>query len=228
MILCFDIGGTSIKGAYAWSATDIRLLPRQPTPLTDFVAFATCLSQAVASAPERPAVVSLSLAAVADPETGIVTCANIPCIDGRPLAKDLGQILKCPVVIANDADCFAVAEAGIGAGRGHRIVFGIILGTGVGGGLVVDGRLANSDGGFAGEWGHGQTLATHAGDPPVSIPHLACGCGQKGCVDTFGAARGLERLHKHLASENVEAETLLQRWLDGDPVAGYTLDIYSE
>jgi len=170
----------------------------------------------------------LSLAAVSDPETGVITCANITCIDGRTLKAELETELNCPVIIANDADCFAVAEAGLGAGRGHDIVLGIILGTGVGGGLVVNGRLINASGVFAGEWGHGQALATSAGTPSVSIPHLACGCGQKGCVDTFGASRGLERLHSYLSQETLSSEQLLSNWRTGDGDAIRTLDIYFE
>ena len=168
------------------------------------------------------------MAAVSDPDSGIITCANIPCIDGKLLGAELEASLGFPVVIANDADCFAVAEAGLGAGRGHGIVFGIILGTGVGGGLVVNGRLINATGGFAGEWGHGQSLATTAGMPPISIPHLLCGCGQRGCVDTFGASRGLERLHTHICDETLTSEVLLANWLKGDPNAIRTLDIYIE
>ena len=228
MIVCFDIGGTTIKGAYVQSPTDIHVLPKLPTPLKNFDQFVDSLRETCDSAPKRPEAISLSLAAVTDPETGMITCANIPCIDGRILKAELETELKCPVVIANDADCFAVAEAGLGAGRGHHIVLGIILGTGVGGGLVVNGRLVNASGGFAGEWGHGQALATSAGLPPVAIPQLPCGCGQKGCVDTFGAARGLERLHAYLCQETVSSEHLLSNWRTGDGHAIRTLDIYME
>lgn len=228
MILCFDIGGTSIKAAYAWSASEIHLLPKVPTPIDDFEAFVAILQVAKSASPEIPELISLSIAAVSDPETGVITCANIPCIDGLVLSEQLTRLLDCRVVIANDADCFAVAEAGLGAGQGHRIVFGIILGTGVGGGLVVDGMLVNADGGFAGEWGHGQALATSAGSPPVHIPHLPCGCGQKGCVDTFGAARGIERLHHHLVSETLSCEEIIAHWLEGKETAKRTLEIYIE
>ena len=228
MIVCFDIGGTTIKGAYVQSPIDIRFVPKVPTPIDDFELFVASLRDICDCAPEKPEAISLSLAAVSDPDTGTITCANIPCIDRRILKSELESRLNCPVTIANDADCFAIAEAGFGAGREHDIVLGIILGTGVGGGLVVNGRLANASGGFAGEWGHGQTLATSAGTPLVVIPQLYCGCGQKGCVDTFGASRGLERLHTHLSDETLTSEDLLALWRTGESKALRTLDIYLE
>ena len=132
------------------------------------------------------------------PIRGTIKAANIPCIDGLPLAALLTDRLGRPVIIGNDADCFALAEAVLGAGKSHRIVFGAILGTGVGGGLVIDGRLVTGRGGYAGEWGHAPVAATRVGTPPVELPRFACGCGLHGCVNTLGGARGMERLHAHL------------------------------
>jgi N-acetylglucosamine kinase len=102
--------------------------------------------------------IAISIAGVVDPVSGRGTVANIPCIDGIALGPALEGRLGLPVLVLNDADCFAMAEAQAGAGRGHASVFGIILGTGVGGGLVIDGRLVSGAGGFAGEWGHGPVI----------------------------------------------------------------------
>ncbi|KQR78198.1 N-acetylglucosamine kinase [Rhizobium sp. Leaf384] len=225
MIVCFDIGGSAIKGAVATAPQDIRPLARRPTPLQDFDAFVRVLEDAFTEAGFRPSRIALSIAGVVDPDTQAITVANIPCLDQRPLARDLGDRLRMPVLIANDADCFALAEAGLGAGRGHRVVFGIILGTGVGGGLVADGRLINGQGGFAGEWGHGPAVAATAGSPPVAIPAFACGCGQSGCVDTIGAARGMERLHKVLHQETLPSQDITARWQAGDPDAARTIEV---
>src|SRR5699024_3494925 len=142
---------------------------------------------------------------------------------GRLLKADLEAALGHPVLIANDADCCALAEYGAGAGRGHRVVFGAILGTGVGGGLVVDGKLINSAGGFAGEWGHGPVAATRAGNPAVELPRFACGCGLDGCVDAIGSARGMEKLHRHLTGTEMKAEEILAAWQDGDEKAARTI-----
>jgi N-acetylglucosamine kinase len=230
MIVCFDIGGTAIKGAVAYSADDIRPFPRQPTPLHEFDAFvatlASVISEAEAQAGKRPDCIALSIAGVIDPDTSNATVANIPCIHGRPLQADLERALDLPVVVANDADCFVLAEAGIGAGRGHRVVFGIILGTGVGGGLVIDGKLINSTGGFAGEWGHGPVQANEAGTPPVRVPRFQCGCGQIGCIDAVCSARGLEKLHRELHGETKTSEEILDDWQNGNATAARTLDVY--
>ncbi|TCQ11395.1 N-acetylglucosamine kinase [Rhizobium sp. PP-F2F-G36] len=225
MIVCFDIGGSAIKGAVATSPEDIRPLTRRPTPLNDFDAFVATLEAAFEEAGIRPERIALSIAGVVDPDTQAITVANIPCLHQRPLTRDLGDRLQMPVLIANDADCFALAEAGLGAGRGHRIVFGVILGTGVGGGLVANGRLINGDGGFAGEWGHGPAVAATAGNPPVAIPAFPCGCGQSGCVDTIGAARGMERLHQLLHAETLPSHEITARWQAGDAGAARTIEV---
>lgn len=226
MIISFDIGGSAIKGGIARSESDIVPLGRRPTPKDDFPAFVETLKNIIAEAGEQPSRIALSIAGVVDPDTQRLIVANIPCIHDRNLAADLEAELSLPVLIANDADCFAMAEAELGAGRGHRIVFGAILGTGVGGGVVSDGRLINASGGFAGEWGHGPIIASQAGTPPVAIPAYACGCGQKGCVDTVGGARGLERLHKTLHDLDFSSEEIIANWRNCEEKANRTIDVY--
>lgn len=227
MIICFDIGGSAIKGATARRASELAPLGRVPTPLDDFEAFVAAiaglvkLSDALVEAP-----VAIAITGVIDPLNGIIKCANIPCIDGRPLADDLAVRLGRRVTIGNDADCFALAEAVEGAGRGHRVVFGAILGTGVGGGLIIDGRVLAGAGGFAGEWGHGPVAATSAGTPPAEIPRFACGCGLSGCVDTVGGARGMERLHRHLHGSEASSIAIVDAWLAGDEAAARTIEIF--
>lgn len=202
MILAFDIGGTRIKAARAERGR-LERLGEIATPTDDFTAFSAALAGFLTS----ESAVSISIAGVVDPATGRIKVANIRCLDGRDVAADLQAALGVPVLVLNDADCFAMAEATSGAGRGHRNVFGIILGTGVGGGLVLNGKLVTGAGGYAGEWGHG---------PVIENPALRCGCGQTGCLDTIGGARGLERLHKHLTGQDASAQTIVQRWKDGE------------
>ncbi|AMD60091.1 ROK family protein [Rhizobium pusense] len=225
MIVCFDIGGTTIKGAIAYAPDDIRPVPRIPTPKTSFEDFAAGLKSVIDNSGGTPACVSLSIAGVIDADTGRATVANIPSIHGRALKDELEQALGLPVIVSNDADCFVMAESEIGSGRGHRVVFGVILGTGVGGGLVIDGRLINSEGGFAGEWGHGPVAATRAGNPPVELPRFECGCGLTGCIDAIGSARGMEKLHMHLHRQDMTSEEIIAAWLGGNPDAARTIDI---
>lgn len=227
MIACFDIGGSAIKGAVAYTQEDIRPLPKVPTPLDDFDLFAAAIEQIAQDGGVDPgSPISISIAGVVDSDTGRITCANIPCIHGRRLVADLSEKLNRPVLVANDADCFALSEAVVGAGRGHRIVFGVILGTGVGGGLVINGKIHEGAGGFAGEWGHGPVSATLAGNPPVAIPRYACGCGQIGCVDAVGAARGMERLHAHIHGVSLPSTEIIAAWDAGDNKANRTIDVY--
>ena len=226
MITCFDIGGSAIKSAGASADGQIGELRRVPTPAHDFAAFSAAMKELIAAGgPSRG--VAISIAGVIDPADGRIKCANIPCIDGRTLAADLAAELDLPVWIANDADCFALAEAHAGAGRGHANVFGLILGTGVGGGLVIDGRLIGGPGGFAGEWGHGPVAAHFAGTPPQAIPRFACGCGQTGCLDAIGGARGIERLHASLHPGTVlDSRQIIAAWEDGDAAAARTIDCF--
>ncbi|WP_435168907.1 ROK family protein [Falsirhodobacter sp. 1013] len=225
MILCFDIGGTAIKTAEAVAPDQVRPTGRIPTPGRDFDAFVGALKGAVAAASVPPEALAFSIAGVVD-EEGRATVANIPCLRGRPLVRDLEAALGLPVVLANDADCFAMAEAVGGAGRGHEVVFGVILGTGVGGGIVVRGGLINAHGGFAGEWGHGPVAARVLGD--VILPAIPCGCEQVGCLDAVCSARGMERLHLHLNGQAAEAQAIVAAWEAGEPAAGRTIAAWLE
>lgn len=227
MINCFDIGGSAIKSAVATADGRIGDLTRVPTPAHDFAAFTASMQALIAAGgPSRG--VAISIAGVVDPADGRIKCANIPCIDGRTLAADLATALDLPVWIINDADSFALAEAQAGAGRGHANVFGLILGTGVGGGLVIGGRLIGGPGGFAGEWGHGPVAAQFAGTPPRAIPRFRCGCGQAGCLDTVGGARGLERLHLALHQQALDSRAIITAWQAGDAAAEATIACWTD
>jgi N-acetylglucosamine kinase len=219
MILCFDIGGSRIKAGRAAADGAVVPLGAVPTPLEDFAAFTAALS---VFAGDWTQGIAISIAGVVDPDTGAIKVANIPCLNGRPLAAELGRALQRPVWVFNDADCFALAEAGQGAGRGHRNVFGVILGTGVGGGLVIDGRIVTGAGGYAGEWGHGPVANA------ALAPWFPCGCGLSGCLDTVGGARGLERLHRHLHGIDAGSVDLLEAWQAGDPLAVRTVELWRD
>lgn len=218
MLVCFDIGGAWIKAARSPAPGVVEVLGETPTPRADFGAFADALAGYLSGGQA----LALSVAGVADPDTGRMTVANIPCLDGRAVAADLGARLDLPILIHNDADCFTLAEAGMGAARGHRTVFGVILGTGVGGGLVIDGRIVTGAGGFAGEWGHGPAVNA------ALVPWFPCGCGQSGCIDTVGGARGLERLDRHLNGRALASERIMAGWQAGEAASRRTVDIWAD
>lgn len=215
MILAFDIGGSRIKAA-AWDGA-LRPLGEVVTPLGDKAAFTEAVAGFVTGTEKG---IAISIAGVVDPETGVGKVANIPAIDGLKLGPELEAATGLPVQVLNDADCFALAEAMQGAGRGHRSVFGVILGSGVGGGLVIGGQVVTGAGGYAGEWGHG----------PVIRGEFAfqCGCGQVGCVDTVGSARGLERLHRKRTAELLGSEAIIAAWMAGEAEAGETMALWRD
>jgi N-acetylglucosamine kinase len=228
MIVCFDIGGTTMKGGRARSVEEIEVLDRVPTPGRDLDAFVAVLARAIADCPEPPTALAAAIPGIVDVDTGLGVVANVPCLTGIPIRERLEAALRLPVFVANDADCFALAEVAVGAGHGHRVVFGVILGTGVGGGLVIDGRLVNAEGGFGGEWGHGPVAARLAGEPPVAVPRYVCGCGLRGCLDATVSARGMERLHRDLQGAEATSLEIVTAWGAGDPAAGRTVGIWLE
>ncbi|MBO1358888.1 ROK family protein [Acetobacter sacchari] len=229
MILCADIGGSFID--FAVVSPDGRVAHRQaePTPIHDIRAFADILTKLCAPWPD--VALHIAIAGVENPETGVVHAANIPCLANAPLTSLLQERTQRKVLIANDADCFALAEARFGVARGHKNVFGVILGTGVGGGLVIDGRLVRGLGGVTGEWGHGPFIIPPPATPPGLdlsgvIPSFRCGCGQTGCLDTIAGARALERLHLWAGGSAATSREILTQWESGEPEAGRTMDIY--
>ncbi|MBA4489222.1 ROK family protein [Paracoccus sp. S1E-3] len=228
MILCFDIGGSAIKSAHAYAPDDVRPHGRVPTPGTDFDAFTQVLRDAIAAAPVPPQRIAISIAGVLDPETGAARVANIPCLNGRKLHGELQAELGLPVDLANDADCFALAEATVGAGRGHEVVMGVILGTGIGGGVVVRGQLLNRAG-FSGEWGHGPVAQRVLGQPEITLPAFPCGCGIAGCLDAVCGARGLEMLHRHLHPGAAgDSPAIIAGWQAGEAQSARTIAIWIE
>lgn len=143
------------------------------------------------------------------PRTGLLRNSNTVCLNGLPLAARLAQALGRPCVIENDANCFALAEALQGAGRGHALVFGVILGTGCGGGIVRDGAIHRGRNALAGEWGHTRI------DPAGPV----CYCGGRGCVETLISGSGLSRRHLELTGRARSAEAIFAAAAAGDPVA---------
>lgn len=221
MILCFDIGGSRIKAATSMGGS-LMPLGDMPTPTQDFAAFTAAIARFTEGRTVKA--VAMSICGVVDPQTQRLRVANIPCADGRRLGPELEEALGLPVLILNDADCFAMAEASQGAGKGHRTVFGIILGTGVGGGLVMDGKPVTGPGGFAGEWGHGPVAKTQV--EGVTLPEFPCGCGLTGCIDAVCSARGIEKLHHALHGVTARSETILADWLAGDAKAAKTVTVW--
>ena len=139
--------------------------------------------------------------------TGLMQNANSTWLNGRPLDRDLEVALATPVRLANDANCFALSEAVDGAAESAHIVFGVILGTGCGGGIVVDGRLVNGPRGIGGEWGHNPLpWAT-----PEEYPGPQCWCGRWGCLETWVSGPGMAADHSRVTGETLSAVEIAAR-----------------
>lgn len=230
-VLVADIGGSRIRLARYHRGQECELLADVPTPANDWDRFHAVFRDGVLPLASESSALSLSIAGVVSP-SGLITAANIPCLTSRPLARELETLLRMPVAVTNDADCAALAEARVGAGVGHRVVFCAVLGTGVGGGLVVNGQLVRGAGGLTGEWGHAPAVneaMVQAGDGlSVRVPRFRCGCGLTGCTDTVGGARGLERLHSFLHRSEQTSHQILAAWGAGDRFASATVHAYVE
>jgi fructokinase len=221
-----DLGGTKIEVVVLSPDDDELLRERVPTPRGDYagtlaaIAALVARADAVAPGPKRP--VGVGIPGAISPATGRVKNANSTWLNGRPLDRDLAAALGRPVRIANDANCFALSEAADGGGRGARVVFGVILGTGVGGGLVVRGEEVRGANAIAGEWGH-NPLPWPADD---ERPGPACYCGRRGCIETFLCGPGLARDHEAVTGVALEPRAIQAAAEAGDPAATATLDRY--
>jgi len=224
MITCFDIGGSFIRHGTLQEDGTVAETGRVATPGDDWAAFVAAIENC---AGKDRAPISISLAGAFDERTGLADVANIPCLHKRPVRRDLEAALERKVLITNDANAFALAEAVAGTGRGKPIVFGIILGSGVGGGLVINGELVKGFGGIAGEWGHGPVVDPTAGGQLKGLEHYPCGCGQTGCIDASCSARGMERIHKSLHGISLTSKEITRAWHDGDPAGSATIVAYS-
>ena len=230
MRLGIDLGGTKISALALDAAGSVRARRRIETPRGDYAATlsAICgLVQALESellAPGAPSArVGVGIPGTISPATGLVKNANSTWLIGQPLDRDLSDALDRPVRLANDADCFALSEACDGAAAGVSPVFGVILGTGVGGGLVVDGKLVTGPNAIAGEWGHNPLPQP----TDAERPGPACYCGRFGCIETFLSGPGLARDYaENGGEEDADAAAVDRRAQDGEPAAEAALARY--
>ena len=190
MRIGIDLGGTKTEIAVLDPAGAIVLRERVPTP-PDYDGIVRTIAGLVhrAEASVGPATVGVGIPGTLSPATGLVKNANTQALIGRPLDRDLAALLAREIRIENDANCFALSEAADGAGAGHAVVFGVIIGTGCGGGIVVDGRVVPGRNRVAGEWGH-TPLPWPRSD---EYPQPRCWCGQHGCLELYLAGPGLAR-----------------------------------
>jgi fructokinase len=220
-----DLGGTKIEGAAIDVLGAVCVRRRVATPAQDYpgtieavVALVRAIEQEIGAA----ASVGIGIPGAVSPMTGLVKNANSTWLIGRPLQRDLEAALRRPTRLANDANCFVLSEATDGAAAGMDTVFGVILGTGVGGGIAIGGRILVGANAIAGEWGH-NPLPWPASD---EIPGPPCYCGRTGCLETFLSGPAFASDHRRHVGQSLNAPEIVRRAESGDQGCTATLRRY--
>lgn len=216
-----DLGGTKIEGVVLPSAESTEPLCRIRVPTERERGYAhirgtivDLVAQMSRDTGLSPTAIGFGTPGALDPATQTLKNSNTTCLIGQPLQQHLREDLGCDIALANDANCFALAEARLGAGKGGATVFGVILGTGVGGGVVIDGRVLPGAQGIGGEWGH---IVLDAAGPE-------CYCGLRGCVETFLAGPHLEAFYREQSGSALPlAEIAAAATAGTDPAATDTI-----
>jgi fructokinase len=222
-----DLGGTKIEVLALGGEGQVLGRRRIPTPRHDYAATLDAIVGLVDGLERDLGVrgtVGVGMPGAISPATGLVKNANSVWLNGRPLVEDLTRRLGRSPRFANDANCFTLSEAVDGAAKGARVVFGVIVGTGTGGGIAVEGRILTGPNAIAGEWGHNPLPWPREGE----WPGPACYCGKSACVETFLSGPGLARDHHQATGEALNATQIAARAEAGDPGARATLERYEE
>ena len=222
-----DLGGTKTEVIALDASGAERYRKRAPTPAGDYAASLATIRDLVLETERETGEtgsVGVAIPGALSAATGRIKNANSTWLIGKTLDADLAALLERPVRVMNDANCFAVSEATDGAAAGARIVFGVIAGTGTGGGIVVDGRPLVGANAIAGEWGHNPLPWPR----PEELPGPACYCGKAGCIETWLSGPGLAADHRAQTGEDRSAEQIAERAGHGDAAARATLERHAD
>ena len=222
-----DLGGTKTEAIVLDAAGEERARRRLPSARDDYAATIETIAELVGWADAEAGArctVGVGHPGSVSPHTGLVRNANSTWLNRRPFGRDLAARLGRAVAMANDADCLALSEATDGAGAGAELVFAVIVGTGTGGGLVVDGRLRRGANGIAGEWGHNPL----PWPTPEESPGRRCWCGKDGCIETWLSGPGLARQAQAALGRDLDGAALAAAARAGDVGARAVLSAYTE
>lgn len=220
-----DLGGSKIEIVALGDAGEELLRRRVATPHGDYPGTLGAITSLVAQTEDdlrQSGTVGIGIPGALSALTGRVKNANSTCLIGKPLKTDLEALLRREVRLANDANCFALSEATDGAAAGADVVFGVILGSGVGGGVVIHGRVLTGANAIAGEWGHNR-LAVRPGD---NAPQPACYCGRSACIETFLSGPGMRQDHFTVAGDLLDPPLIVARAAAGDADCEATMQRY--
>jgi len=218
----FDIGGTKIALGVFDKDLKLQWETRVPTPRDSYDEFLTAIAALVAQADERFGVkgsVGIGIPGMPETDDGTLYAANVPAASGKPLRADLSALLERDVRLDNDANCFALSEAWDDEFRRYPLVMGLILGTGVGGGIVINGKPITGRSYITGEFGHIRLPVDALEVVGRDFPLTRCGCGQHGCIENYLSGRGFAWLYEHFYHQKLEAPQIITLWEQGDAQA---------
>ena len=222
-----DLGGSKIELIAFDRAGHERLRRRVLTPRNDYRATLVAIGELVSQSERElgaTGTIGIGTPGSLSRVTGRLRNSNSVCLNGQMIVEDLQALLGRPVRIANDANCFALSEATDGAAKGAEVVFGVILGTGVGAGIVVRGGALEGANGIAGEWGHNPL----PWPLPEELPGPPCYCGKTGCIETFVSGPSLANDHRRVTGVSLQADAIVAGAANGDAGCQATLERYEE
>ena len=225
MRIGIDLGGTKIEGIALDDDGRQMWRNRVPSPRDDYRATLATVRELVKRLEDdmgERGSVGVGTPGAVSSATGVIKNSNSVWLNGRPLHRDLETVLQRPVRVANDANCFALSEASDGAAAGASVAFGVILGTGTGGAVVIGGRAVTGHNAIAGEWGHNQLPWPDPGE----LPGPPCYCGHRGCIETWLSGPGLAADHERATGDVCDGYAIVQRADAGEASAIATLERY--
>lgn len=227
MRIGIDLGGTKIEGIALDDNGEQLWRQRVDTPVGDYEATLKAISNMVLlieAETEQVGSVGIGTPGALSPQSGLLRNSNSVCMNDRPVKQDLEQKLSREIRISNDANCFALSEAIDGAAQGANVVFGVIIGTGTGAGIVVNGQVLEGPNAIAGEWGHNPLPWSTDNERPGPD----CYCGKQGCIETYLSGPGLSQAYKSLTSIHMSAIDIVARAKAADPVAVRCVEAYED
>jgi fructokinase len=227
MRIGIDLGGTKIEIIAFGDNGEVLFRDRVATPQEDYSGTLQVIAELVVRLERelgRQGTVGIGMPGAISPATGLVKNSNSVCLNGQRFDRDLEQLLRRPLRIANDANCFALSEATDGAAAGAEVVFGVILGTGTGGGVAVRGAILAGANAIAGEWGHNSLPWPH----PEELPGPPCYCGKSGCIETYLSGPGLARDFRAAGGRSISALEIGAQAESGDEYADAVLARYED
>jgi len=225
--LGIDLGGTKIEVIALDRNGKEVLRHRVQTPQGDYQTILRTIAELVQQTETElgeQGTIGIGMPGAISRATGLLKNSNSVCLNGQPILQDVQTLLGRPVCISNDANCFALSESRDGAASGASVVFGVIVGTGTGAGVVVNGRILTGQNAIAGEWGHNPLPWPRDEERPGPD----CYCGRCGCIETFLSGPGMSRDHEIVTGEKSEPESIVERASQGDVLAEATLQRYED